>query len=425
MLLQTNHMSDTPTGFKKFAGRFGKGWLIGLLVLAFILITIRIALPPVAKYYANDYLGGKLPGYVGHIDAIHFSFFRGAYQVEGFYLDKMDSVLKKATPFVEVKLIDLSVEWGALLNGAFVGELYIETPVIAFTKDKVEPKQVVQDTTTFKQLLDVGMPLDVNRVEIQNGSVRYKDMTTNPLVDIGITNIDVVAENLQNAIDPVQVLPSTVLLDAKVYGGTVHVDTKLNLLADDPTFDITADVKNLNLPSLNNFFKAYGKFTMERGEFNVYAEVAAKDGGFKGYVKPLIKDIKILGPSNKDEPWYTKLWEGVLEAVVWVFKNKPEDQLATKIPLEGRFNDPKPNILYTIFALLRNGFIEALNPAIDYEINIHSVAEVDTRKPGQKFKDKMQAVKENRDAVNSDKKKGTGKVEKKKARLNRQSDDKK
>lgn len=418
-------MSDTPNGFKKFAARFGKGWLIGLLVLAVILIAIRIALPPVAKYYANDYLGGKLPGYVGHIDAIHFSFFRGAYQVEGFYLDKMDSVLKKATPFVEVRLIDLSVEWGALLHGAFVGELFIETPVIAFTKDKVEPKQVVEDTTTFKQLLDVGMPLDVNRVEIQNGSVRYKDLTTNPQVDIGITNIDVVAENLQNAVDPVQVLPSTILLDAKVYGGTVHVDTKLNLLADDPTFDVTADVKHVNLPSLNNFFKAYGKFTMQSGEFNVYTEVAAKDGGFKGYIKPLMKDIKISGPDDKDENFLVKIWEGVLDAVVWVFKNKPNDQLATKIPLEGRFNDPKPNILYTIFALLRNGFIEALNPSIDNEINIHSPAEVDTRKPGQKFKDKMNAIKENRNAVNKDKKKSTGKADNKKARLKRKSGDKK
>ncbi len=402
-------MSNTPGRFKKFVGRIGKGWLIALLVLAVLLIAIRVALPPVAKLVANDYLGGKLPGYTGHVDAVHFSFFRGAYQVEGFYLDKIDSVLNKATPFVEVNLIDLSVEWGALLHGAFVGELYIETPVVSFTKDKVEPKQVVEDTTTFKQLLDVGMPLDVNRVEIQNGSVRYKDLTINPPVDIGITNIDVVAENLQNTVGPLQVLPSTVLLDAKVYGGNVHVDAKLNLLADDPTFDVQAEVKQLNLPSLNSFFKAYGKFTIDRGEFNVYTEIAAKDGDFKGYVKPLIKDLKVLGPDTKDENWLTRLWEGILDAVVWVFKNKPEDQLATKIPLEGSFNDPKPNILYTIFALLRNGFIQALNPALDYEINIHSVGEVDTRKPGQKFKDKLQAIRENKAAVNGDKKKAAGK----------------
>ncbi|HLP22000.1 MAG TPA: DUF748 domain-containing protein [Chitinophagales bacterium] len=287
-----------------------------------------------------------------------------------------------------------------------VGELYFETPVVAFTKDKVEPKQVVEDTTTFKQLLDVGMPLDVNIVEIENGSVHYKDLTSSPLVDIAMTNINVKAENLQNTVDPIQVLPSTILVDANVYGGSVHIDTKLNLLADEPTFDVQAEVKDLNLPSLNNFFKAYGKFTVETGTFGVYAEVAAKDGAFKGYAKPLMKDLKMLGPDDKDENVLVKLWEGILDAVVWVFKNKPEDQLATKIPIEGRFTDPKPNILYTIFALLRNGFIDALNPSLDYEINIHSPAEVDTRKPAQKFKDRMQGIKKNREAVKADNDKG-------------------
>lgn len=402
-----------------FFARLGKGWLIALLVLAFLLIAIRIALPPVATKVANDYLGGKLPGYVGHVDAVHFSFFRGAYQVEGFYLDKIDSALRKETPFVSVNTIDLALEWAALFHGKVVGKLYFETPVVSFTKDRVEPSTVVKDTTTFRQLLDVGMPLDVNRVEIENGSVHYKDLNSSPLVDISINDIYALAENLQNTIEPLVLLPSTIRADAGVYGGKVHVDVKLNLLADKPTFDLQAECKHLNLPDLNTFFKAYGKFTVEKGDFSVYSEVAAKDGGFKGYVKPLIVDLKVLGPSDKDENVLVKLWEGILDAVAWVFKNKPHDQLATKLPLEGRFDSPKPNILYAIYEILINGFIQALNPSLDYEINIHSVGAEDTRKPIEKFKDKMSSRKENRKAAKEEGKKDVTGNKKKDAKKER------
>ncbi|MES2621058.1 MAG: DUF748 domain-containing protein [Bacteroidota bacterium] len=389
--------------FAAFIGSIGKGWLITVLVIVLLIIAIRIALSPVATKYANDYLGSELPGYTGHVDCIHFALIRGAYQVEGFYLDKLDSNLKRYTPFASVELIDLSLEWAALFHGKLVGKLFFESPVINFVKDKVEPKQVVEDSGTFQQLLDVSMPLDVNRVEIQNGSVHYKDLNSDPLVDISMNNIFALAENLQNTVDPLQLLPSSIVADADVYGGKVHLDCKLDLLNRYPTFDLQAECKHLNLPGLNPFFKAYGKFTVERGDFSVYSEVASKDGGFKGYVKPLIKDLKILGPDDKDENILIRLWEGILEAVAWVFKNHPQDQLATKIPLEGKYDNPKPDIIYTIFQVLRNAFIEALNPSLDYEINIHNVGAEDARTSRQKFRDTVNGRKKNKELVKDEK----------------------
>jgi hypothetical protein len=109
-------MNNSTGRLAKFAARLGKGWTITILTIAILLIAIRIALPPVATKVANNYLCCKLPGYIGQVDAVHFSFFRGAYQVEGFNLDKMDSVIKKATPFASVRTIDLSLEWSALFH---------------------------------------------------------------------------------------------------------------------------------------------------------------------------------------------------------------------------------------------------------------------------------------------------------------------
>lgn len=380
--------------FNKITTLLRKGWMIALLSIAFILIAIRIALPFVATKVANDFLGSNLPGYRGHVDAVHFALIRGAYQVEGFYLDKIDSAQKRETPFVEVDNIDLSLAWGPLMKGKIVGKVYLDHPVISFTKDKVTPSDVVKDTATLRTLLDVGMPIDIDEVELEDGSVHYKDPFSSPVIDISIDNINVLAENLQNTVSPLTLLPSTVVMDADVYGGHISVDAKLNLLLEYPTFDIQAEVEHLQLPKLNDFFKAYGKFTVQKGDFSVYAEVAAKDGGFKGYVKPLMVDLTMLGPDDKDENVMVKLWEGILDAVVFVFENKNKEQLATKIPMQGKFNNPKPNILYTIYEILKNGFITALNPSLDYEINIHSVGAEDARTPLDKFKDTMKGNKE-------------------------------
>jgi hypothetical protein len=44
--------------------------------------------------------------------------------------------------------------------------------------------------------------------------------------------------------------------------------------------------------------------------------------------------------------------------------------------MEGTFKNPQTNTLEAIWEVLRNAFIQALVPRIDYEININSVKTV-------------------------------------------------
>ncbi len=48
-----------------------------------------------------------------------------------------------------------------------VGEVVMTNPMMRFTKDKVEPKQVKKDSAKFDKLADDFMPLKINRFEIQ------------------------------------------------------------------------------------------------------------------------------------------------------------------------------------------------------------------------------------------------------------------
>ena len=98
----------------------------------------------------------------------------------------------------------------------------------------------------------------------------------------------------------------------------------INPLAKQPTFDLNAELKDTNLVLLNDFFKAYAKIDVNKGKFGMYTEVAAKDGSFKGYVKPIIKDLDVLGHEDRDDNVFRKMWEGLVGFVGQVFKNQPE-----------------------------------------------------------------------------------------------------
>jgi hypothetical protein len=346
-----------------------------LIGVAILLITIRLILPYVVLHYANKTLA-NMKGYYGHIDDIDLSIYRGAYIINSIYLNKVDSVSKKQTDFFKSRDIDLSLEWGALFHGSIVGKLIFDTPKLIFTKDKTELSDVKKDTTDFRKLLKAFMPLKVNRFEVNNGSIYYADNTSKPKVDISLKQTHILALNLTNVINNKVELPSTVTAQATVYEGTLNFAMKLNALAANPTFELNAEIRNTNLVLLNNFLKAYGNFDVNRGTFSLYTEMAAKDGKFIGYVKPIITNLKVLGPQDRHDSFFHKVWESVIGAAAFVFKNQKKNQLATKITIKGNFKDPQTKTLDAVWEVLRNAFIQALMPSIDNEININSINSV-------------------------------------------------
>jgi len=370
-----------------------KIWIGAVVAL---LIIFRLILPFILLKVINKELA-SLDGYNGHVQDIDLAIYRGAYNIYDFYLNKVDTNTNQQTPFIDFKKADLSLQWAALFHGRIVGELYITKPQVLFTLEKVEPKDVQKDSSTLKELLDDLMPLKINRFEIIDGRLRYKDPGSKPPVDISMTEIYVLAENLSSVVDSNKLLPGVVHADAVLYAGNLTMDMKINPLLDEPTFDLNAELKNTSLPMLNEFFKAYGKVDVSKGTFGLYAEFATKEGKFNGYVKPLITDLKVLGHEDQKDALLQKMWEGLVGVAGEVFENQPKDQLGTKIPIKGEFKDPLIDNWTALVEILKNAFIHALQPAIDDQINIKSVDQPDEKKKG--FLHKLFAKKGNKKAA--------------------------
>ncbi len=345
-----------------------------ILIVIGVLLCIRLALPFLLLHVANDRLA-RVPGYHGHIADLDLAIIRGAYRIEGFELNKVDSTTNEQTPFLSAAAIDLSVEWRALFHGALVGEVEAMQPMLRFTQDRAEPTEVQGDTATLGEVLNDFMPLRINRFALDNGRVEYLDEGSSPQVHLVMSSVNAVALNLRSVRDSKDLLPAQVRASAAVYGGDLSLRMGLDPLSEQSIWDLDLTVEGVDLTQVNDFFQAYADFDVNRGRMSIYSELATRDGAFKGYFKPLIEDLDVLGREDRQDSFFRKVWEGLVGGVGSLLRNPREENLGTKIPLEGRLDDPQVRTWVAVINVLRNAFIQAFAPAIDRDVDIFNVRE--------------------------------------------------
>lgn len=349
--------------------------VIGSLLV--LLIAFRIALPSILLRYVNKQLA-LIDGYNGHVEDIDVALYRGAYKIKQIKLDKTGG--KVPVPFFKADVIDISIEWRALFNGRIVAEIITARPVLNFVKGPSKATSQTDIDKDWTTVVDKLIPFKLNRFEIRAGEIHYRDFHSSPKVDIEATNVTILAENLTNAKHAKDVLPSTVKGSASVYDGEVKLDMKMDPLNRAPTFDMNARLTTLNLVKLNDFLKAYGNFDAEKGTISLYCEAAAKDKKVTGYVKPIIKDLKVSNWKEDKANLPKLVWESLVDGVAWILNNKRKDQVATKATFTGNLDDPDFNIWGIIGQLLHNAFIQALYPSLENSVNMSTVEKKEEKK---------------------------------------------
>jgi hypothetical protein len=346
--------------------------VVAVAIIVVLLVGARVALPFVVKRQVNARLE-DIPGYVGHVDRIAIHLWRGAYSLHDIGIYRQEGQLRQ--PFFVAKTIDFSLAWRELLHRHIVSDIVIDGAQLVFVKGPTEDTSQKDTDRRWQQVVKDLFPIDITHFELTDGVLRYIDHTREPAADLFIRNMHVLATGLRNRAGGRQgEFPAQINVQGEILGGgQVTLSLAAEPLAEQPHFHLSLKVDDVNLVALNDSLKAYANVDVGRGTFRLAAEMAGRDGGFQGYVKPFFEDLDFKNLADENKGLGTRIWEKIVAGIAWLVKNKPRDQVATRIPFQGRFGDPKVGLLATIGNLFRHGFVRAFNPTVEGTIRADNV----------------------------------------------------
>lgn len=342
---------------------------IGIFVLILLIVLARLAMPYAVQRYVNRTLD-RHPEYGGRIGSVRVHLIRGAYSID--HVDIVKKGGKVPVPFVSARTVEFSVEWKALLHGRLVSEIKVDQARLNFVAAPTKDQSQTGIKNGWTQILEDLFPFKINRCVVRESQVWFHDFHRTPQVHVYLTNMLLVATNLSNARDSTNALPAGLQVHGTTIGhGNVDVALRLRPLAAKPTFDLRAAVTNIDITAFNDFLRAYANADVKQGRLDVFAEMAAAEGHFEGYVKPLATDLKVF--NIKDKSPIEVVWEAVVAFVAQTFKNHPNDRFGTKVPFAGSFDTPNVDVWETILNVLRNTFVKALPPGLEGSVSPQKV----------------------------------------------------
>ena len=347
--------------------------VVTVAVIALILLAGRIALPSVVKHLVNDRLQ-RIPGYTGYVNDIGIHLWRGAYSLHGFGILRRNGKVRE--PFFLAKDIDFSLAWRELWHRKVVSDVYIEQGQLNFVKGPSAEESQTDLDRRWQDVIKAIFPIDVAHLEIADGLLRYVDTTRQPNVNVFVTHVRATATGLRNRPGERKSgeFPAEMTLEGDSLGaGKLKLSLAAEPLADEPHFHLSLKLDDVNLPALNESLRAYAHVDVGRGTFRLVAEMAGRDGGFQGYVKPFFENVEFHNADDKEKGIGARIWKDLVASAAWLVKDKARDQVGTRIPFEGKFGDTKVGLLATIANLFRHGFVRAFNPIVEGSVHADNV----------------------------------------------------
>ncbi|MDO6566859.1 DUF748 domain-containing protein [Alteromonas sp. 1_MG-2023] len=359
--------------------------LTSLAILLGLLIIVRISMPYAAQWYINKTLSqpGEYSGRVGDVDIM---LWRGAYSLEHVLLYKSNGQVDK--PLFRADEVEFTLNWSQLIKGAASGTVNLTRPEINFVDGATSDTSQAGKNENWLNIANQLFPLSIDKLSVTDGKIGFYNPETSPVIDISLHDIQGEVTNLVNS----DALSDNRVANANVSAqtaqqGTLKLKAKLNPATQKPTFDLNLQADNIALVNFKNFLDTYAPFDLEAGTLTLAAELAADDGKVKGYIKPILHKVEVFSWKGDIERDGDGLIEGTVEAlsafVAEIFENQSEDQIATRIPIEGDLSSPETDVFSAIGAIIKNAFIQAINGDIEQSVELQTLSEPALSKPEQ------------------------------------------
>ncbi len=342
--------------------------IFGIIVLVLVVLAgvARALLPRVVQNYVNGILDRNTL-YAGDIGHVELHLWRGAYSIENIRIDKTTGNVP--VPFFSARRLDFAMQWKALWHRRLVGRVLMEEPEINLVDaPTVEESQTGAGAPWLAMIRDL-FPFKINRAIIQNGSVHFRTYKMAKPVDVYLSQVQGLIDNLGNISDETDPLISTVQVTGLLMDqAKVEYRMTLDPFSYRPTFHMALRVIGLDVTKINDLARAYGKFDFKRGWFDFVVETDAKEGRLTGYAKPLFRELQVfsLVEDLKQDNALQFFWQALVGGVTGLFRNQARSQFGTLIPFSGDLgNATTTDILAAAGNVLRNAFVRAYLPRLE------------------------------------------------------------
>jgi hypothetical protein len=339
-----------------------------LLSLAIALIALHVALPWLLRDYLNDKLA-NMGDYRGQISDIDLALWRGAYQINGLHIVKVNG--KVPVPLLEAPEIDLAVSWRALWEShSVVAEVAFVRPQLTFVDGGNAADSQTGEGVDWRAQLKGLLPIHINEIRIQDGTLAFRNFSANPPVDLQASKINGQLLNLSNVNVADTRRPASLQANANIFEqAPLQISAKFDPLGQLDDFDLRLRITDIQLKQLNSFTRAYADFDFAAGQGDFVMELDAQQGKLKGYAKPLLRDMEIFNwqqdVAAKDKSLLSGAWEALVGGSSWLLKNQRKDQFATRIDIDGDLKAYDVSRWQAFKAILRNAFVQAFNNRFD------------------------------------------------------------
>jgi hypothetical protein len=203
--------------------------------------------------------------------------------------------------------------------------------------------------------------LKVDSLRLTRSQLGFVNEGVSPSYRLFMADMDLTLKNLSNQAD--QWGSDFQARGSFMGSGTTVVTGKFRPTATPAEAGVRLKLDDARLVDLNGMLRAHADVDVAEGLFSVYSEMTVRNNRIEGYVKPLIKNLKIYDrQKDKEKAFGKRVKLQVLQFFAGLLKNRDSKAVATVIHISGSTRDPKASEWEVIRKLVGNGLSRAILP---------------------------------------------------------------
>jgi hypothetical protein len=206
----------------------------------------------------------------------------------------------------------------------------------------------------------------VDRISIVGGELGFVNQAAKPEYRVYLADADLTLKRYSTRFRDG---PASLAIQGKFMGtGETQISGTMRPPQESPELELKIKIAGTQIRSMNNLLRAHGKFDVVKGLFSCYSEIRIDGGKIQGYVKPLVRKLKVYDSAqDRDKPALDKVKEGAIEDLSAFLENVPRQEVATKVNVSGRTSQPRTETVEIVIGLIQNAFFKAILPGFERE----------------------------------------------------------